>query len=156
MYTRPNEQTTKDMMTTRNRTLSNAGFPAVAAAVGFLGIAGFQVALALGAPIGQAAWGGDHHGQLPPGLRIGSAIVVAVYLFAALIVMGRAGAAVVELPPALLRRGIWFLVVILPFGALMNFASPSNWERFLWGPTALALAILCFLVARRGPSASGG
>lgn len=43
MYTRPNEQTTKDM-TNLNRDFSGAGFPAVAAAVGFLGIAGFQVA----------------------------------------------------------------------------------------------------------------
>lgn len=144
------------MMANLNRVLTDAGLPALAAAVGFLGIAGFQVALALGAPIGQAAWGGNHHGQLPTGLRVGSAIVVGVYVLAALIVMGRAGAAVVDLPPALLRWGIWFLVVILPFGALMNFASPSNWERFLWGPAALALAILCFLVARDAQSVSGG
>jgi hypothetical protein len=143
-------------MSNLNRVLTDAGLPAVAAAVGFLGIAGFQLALALGAPIGQAAWGGNHHGQLPTGLRIGSAIVVAVYLLAALIVLGRAGTAVVELPPALLRWSNWFLVVILPFGALMNFASPSNWERFLWGPTALALAILCFLVARDAQAVSGG
>jgi hypothetical protein len=30
----------------------------------------------------------------------------------------------------------------------MNFASSSPWERFLWGPLALLLAALCFVVAR--------
>lgn len=74
-----------------NKGIAVAGLPAVAAAVGFLGIASFQIALALGAPIGQAAWGGNHHGQLPPGLRVGSAIVVGIYILAALVVMGRAG-----------------------------------------------------------------
>ena len=33
-------------------------------------------------------------------------------------------------------------------GALMNFASSSPWERFLWGPLALVLAGLCFVLAR--------
>lgn len=33
-------------------------------------------------------------------------------------------------------------------GALVNFASQSNRERFLWGPLALVLAILCLKVAR--------
>lgn len=132
------------------------GLPAVAAAVGFVGIAGFQAALALGAPFGQASWGGNNHGQLPPGLRVGSAVAVGIYVLAALVVMGRAGSAVLPLPPAFLRSGIWILVGVLPFGALMNFASPSAWERFLWGPIALALAALCFLVARNGPVASGG
>jgi hypothetical protein len=35
--------------------------------------------------------------------------------------------------------------------ALMNFASPSSWERFLWGPVALILTGLCLVVARSGP-----
>lgn len=143
-------------MTTLNRSLVAAGFPAVAAAIGFLGIAAFQIALALGAPMGQAAWGGNHQGQLPAGLRVGSAIVVGVYVLAALIVLGRAGGAVVQLPQALFRWGIWVLVVMLPIGALMNFASPSNWERFLWGPVALVLGVLCFFVARNGPAPAGG
>lgn len=57
-----------------------------------------------------------------------------------------------HLPQAVLRWGIWILVVILPVGALLNFASPSNWERFLGGPVALVLGMLCFFVARNGPS----
>jgi hypothetical protein len=30
----------------------------------------------------------------------------------------------------------------------MNFASLSSWERFLWGPVALILAVLCLVLAR--------
>ena len=43
---------------------------AVVAAVGFLIIASFQVALAFGAPLGAAAFGGANAGQLPQQLRI--------------------------------------------------------------------------------------
>jgi len=128
--------------------------PAVAAAAGFLAIAVFQVALALGAPLGRAAWGGTH-ARLPMGLRIASAFAVGVWVLAALIVLGRAGFQVSPLPPAIVRWGTWILVGMLVLGALLNFASPSSWERFLMGPVALILAVLCFVVARGGAPPSG-
>ena len=122
---------------------------AVVAAVGFLAIASFQAALALGAPLGRAAWGGAHT-QLPTRLRIASAFAVVIWLIAALIILGRAGFQVSAMPPAFVRVGTWILVGVLPLGAIMNFASPSSWERFIWGPVALILAALCLLVARVG------
>lgn len=120
---------------------------AIAASVGFLALAGFQLALALGAPLGRAAWGGTHT-QLPTGLRIASAFAVGVWVLAALIVLGRAGFSVSPIPSAFARWGTWILVGLLPLGALMNLASSSSWERFLWAPVALILAVLCFVVAR--------
>jgi hypothetical protein len=120
---------------------------AVAAAIGFFAIAAFQVALALGAPLGRAAWGGTYV-HLPMGLRIASAFAVGVWVLAALIVLGRAGFQVSPLPPAFVRWGTWILVGVSVLGALLNFASPSSWERFLWGPVALILALLCLVVAR--------
>ena len=60
---------------------------AVAAATGFLGVALFQLSLALGAPLGHAAWGGAH-AQLPAGLRLGSALSTGLLVIAAFIVMG--------------------------------------------------------------------
>ena len=134
--------------------LPSARTPAVAAAAGFFGLAAFQVALALGAPLGRAAWGGAHT-HLPMGLRVASAFAVGVWLLAALIVLGRAGFGVSPLPLGFVRWGTWILVGVLPLGAVMNFASPSNWERFLWGPVALILAALCLAVAR-GADSSGG
>lgn len=120
---------------------------AVAGAVGFATIAAFQAALAMGAPLGRAAWGGAQS-QIPGGLRIASAIAVALWALAALVILGRAGFQVSPLPRAFDHRGIWVLVAILPLGAVMNFASPSPWEKFIWGPTAVILTVLCLIVAR--------
>ncbi|HEX2739045.1 MAG TPA: hypothetical protein VHM69_01260, partial [Rubrobacter sp.] len=109
-----------------------ARIAAVAAALGFLVMAAFQAALALGAPLGSAAWGGAHEGQLPMGLRIASAVAVAVYSLFALLVLGRGGFQGVPLPYGVLRWGTWVLVVLMILGMFMNVASSSGWERFLW------------------------
>ena len=90
------------------------------------------------------------------GLRIASAFAVGLWVLAALIVLGRAGFQVSPLPPAFVRWGTWILVGVLPLGALMNFASPISWERFLCGPVALILALLCLVVGRSGAAPSGG
>ena len=124
------------------------------AAVGLLAIACFQAALVLGAPLGRAAWGGTHV-RLPPRLRVASAVAVGVWVLATLIVLGRAGFGVTPLPSGVVRWGTWVLVGMLLLGALMNFISPSRWERFLWGPLALILAGLCLVVARAGGVAAG-
>jgi hypothetical protein len=131
-------------------TTGTSRMAAVLAAVGFLAIAAFQVALALGAPLGRASWGGRHDGRLPAGLRIASAFAVVVWMLASLIVLARSGYEFSPVPDAVARWGTWVLVGLMPVAALMNLASASRWERFLWGPVALILAVLCFLVAR-GP-----
>jgi hypothetical protein len=134
-------------MTTLMTGLQPTRAAAAAAAVGFLVIAAFQLLLAFGAPLGRAAWGGNHV-QLPMGLRVASAFAVGVWVLATLVVLGRAGYQVSPLPPAVARWGTWVLVGLLPLGAIMNFLSKSNWERFLWGPVALVLAVLCLVVAQ--------
>jgi hypothetical protein len=116
------------------------------AATGFVVIAAFQAALALGAPLGHAAWGGRQP-RLPTRLRIASAVAVVFWIVAALIVLGRAGFEVSPFPDVVERWGTWVLVVLLPLGALMNIASSSRWERYLWGPLALVLALLTLVVA---------
>jgi hypothetical protein len=139
-------------MSSLTRPLLTELAPAVAAATGFAAIAVFQVALAAGAPLGRAAWGGTHPEQLPVGLRVGSAVAVAVWAFAALIVLARAGVVATPLPPTFLRWGTWSLVGLTAIGALMNLASPSPWERYMWAPVTLLLAGLCFQVARTNPT----
>jgi hypothetical protein len=124
---------------------------AVAAAVGFL----IQAALALGAPLGSASWGGTYEGQLPMGLRIASGVAVGVFVLAALIVLGRGGGRGVPLTQSFLRWGTWVLVVLMFVGALPNFASSSGWERFGWGPFTLILALLCLFVALGAGPVSG-
>jgi len=127
---------------------------ALGAAIGFGAIAVFQLTLALGAPFGRAAWGGTHT-NLSTGLRIASAVAVAFWLLAALTVLARGGSEAIPLPGGFVRWGTWLLVGLLPLGALMNFASSSVWERFLWGPLAAILAVLCLVVARSGAASTG-
>ena len=129
---------------------------AVAAVAGFLLQAAFQAAIALGAPLGNASWGGAYDGRLPMGLRIASGVAVGVYVLAALIVVGRAGFREVPLTYGFLRWGTWVLVGLMFLGVLPNLASSSGWERFGWGPLALILALLCLFVAlRAGPVSRG-
>lgn len=125
---------------------------AALAAAAFLVLAAFQLGLAAGAPWGEAAWGGRIPGRLPAKLRFGSAVSVGLYLFAALIVLDRAGLPVVDLPDGLSRPGAWALVAMLAVGAVMNAVSPSRYERFGWAPFAAATA-LCVLVVALGPAA---
>ena len=103
------------------------------------GMAGFQIALAAGAPWGAVAWGGTNPGVLPRGLRVSSAGSGVVYVLLAV-------AARSTLLPAQLRRRI--LTVAsggMVVGTVMNLASPSNIERTLWTPVAAALAAVLWL-----------
>jgi hypothetical protein len=120
---------------------------ALIVAAGFLVLATFQAALALGAPLGRAAWGGTYE-HLPIGLRLASAIAVGIWIFAALLVLRRTGLHILPLPTTFARWGTWVLVGLLVLSALVNFASSSGWERFLWGPFAVIMTMLCFVVAR--------
>lgn len=120
---------------------------AVSVAIGFVGIACFQVALALGAPLGRAAWGGKQR-VLPVRLRIGSAVAAVIWIVGTLIVLGRTGFDVVSLPRSVERWGSWLFFGLLVVGTLMNAVSSSRWERFVWAPVSLVLSVLCFVVAR--------
>lgn len=123
---------------------------AAAAAAGFAGCAVFQLALALGAPLGRAAFGGGHT-HLPPGLRLVSAVAVLIWLLAALVVLRRGGYRIPLISASASRAGTWALTGLLTLEALINLASPSSWERFLQAPLAAVLAALCLTVARRRP-----
>jgi hypothetical protein len=128
-------------MTMRIRTFASV------AAIGFGVLAIFQLALALGAPLGHAAWGGAHE-TLPTGLRVGSAVSVLFYVLAIGVVLRRAGMDVPWIRGGVARLVTWILVVLLPLSALGNIASQSGWERYLMAPLALILAAMSFLVAR--------
>jgi hypothetical protein len=117
---------------------------AQAATFGFAAIAVFQAALAAGAPLGEAAWGGAQ-AQLTTAQRVGSAGSVGFYIIAIVLVRGRA-AGRQERP---YRWGTWALAVLLGLAALANLASGSPWENFVLAPIALTLTALCVIVAGR-------
>ncbi len=118
--------------------LALPAFPVHAAAAlaagGFLLVAVFQIALALGVPWGRGAWGGVHGDVLPARLRIASAVSAGVLVVAALVVLVRVGyLGNTAIPYGVFRWGTWTLVAAMTLSALANFASSSRWERFLGG-----------------------
>ena len=117
-------------------------------AVALLGvIVVFQLALALGAPWGAAAWGGQNPGVLPTRLRIASAIVaVVVYPLVIAQVLAAAGLIGDEWLPVDGTLIMWVLAGLLALGGLMNFASRSRPER-TWGAVALTIGLCCAIIA---------
>jgi len=120
-------------------------------AAGLLGaLGGFQLALAAGAPWGEAAWGGTSS-TLTPGLRIASGVATVVWSGAALVTLRQGGHdSWAPLPDRWLRRTTIGLAAYSGLGVLMNLASRSELERAIWAPTTIAMAITLGLTARWG------
>jgi hypothetical protein len=108
----------------------------------------FQIALAFGAPLGKASWGGKHDGVLPTRLRIASGVAaVIVYPLIILLVLAASGLIDSSLTEGTRRVGMWVLTALFVLGALSNFVSRSKIER-TWGPISLGVAVCCGLIAR--------
>ena len=128
-------------------TASIAGVLAALAVVVLLALmAVFQIALASGAPWGRFAWGGQHPGALPTGLRVGSALAVPIYALIAVVALDRAGVVDV-LPTGAARVGTWVVFAFFAVGVVMNGISRSKAERYTWTPVTAVLAVLTLLVA---------
>lgn len=119
-------------------------------AVVLLAVVGvFQIALALGVPLGHAAWGGRHEGVLPTRLRAASGVAgVVIYPLIGLFVLASASLITAEWMPGTGKAGMWVLTGLFTLGALANFASRSKLERY-WGPVSIAIAACCAIIAMR-------
>jgi hypothetical protein len=117
-------------------------------AVALLGVVGvFQLALAFGAPLGRAAFGGQHDGILPTRLRIISGVAGAViYPLAIALVVASAGWVDDDWVPGGGSAAMWALVGVFSIGALVNAASRSKLERY-WAPVSLVIAACCGIIA---------
>ncbi|QEV99422.1 hypothetical protein F6J84_04390 [Microbacterium caowuchunii] len=105
----------------------------------------FQLALALGAPLGRFAWGGAHR-ILPAKLRVGSLVSILIYGFIAVVAWGRVGA--IELfPQPFAVVMMWVIFGYFVLGILMNAISRSRSERWVMVPVAVVLAVLSFFIA---------
>lgn len=113
---------------------------AIIALVVFAGLVVFQLALALGAPWGRAAYGGQAPGVLPRHFRISSAVASLVWAAVALIV-GRQGGVPVwaPLPDAWLPVAIWVVVGLLAIAVVLNAITRSVVERAIWLPVTIVL-----------------
>lgn len=93
----------------------------------------FQLALAFGAPLGYAAWGGQHPGVLPTRLRIASAVAaLVIYPLIGLVILPSADLIEADWLPIRGEAAMWALAGLLALGALANLVSRSGMERY-WG-----------------------
>lgn len=108
-------------------------------------LAVFQLALALGAPLGRFAWGGQHR-VLPARLRIGSAAAIVIYAFIVAVAWDRVGA--IHIFPDLFSVVfMWIAFAYFALGIFMNAISRSAAERVTMVPVCIVLAIASFGVA---------
>ncbi|GHA10212.1 hypothetical protein GCM10007989_00400 [Devosia pacifica] len=113
---------------------------AVVASLIFVLLAAFQAALALGAPLGRFAWGGQAGDVLPPRLQVASAASVPVLLAMSVIVLIRAGVLYSMWSPAMYWP-CWAVFLFLTLNTFANLGSKSQSERRLMTPIAAIAAI---------------
>lgn len=106
----------------------------------------FQVALALGAPLGRFAWGGQHT-VLPTSLRVGSLLSVAIYGLIGAILLARAGAISWGVSDHAVEIAAWVVTGYFAVGIVMNLASRSRPERLVMTPTCVVLTLASGVVA---------
>lgn len=116
--------------------------------------------MALGAPLGKAAWGGQHEGVLPTRLRVASGVAaVVVYPLIIVLVLASVGRIAGEWLPWTGTAVTWVLAGVFTVGGMANLASRSKIERY-WAPISLVIAGCCGIVAtqisfQRVPRLSG-
>lgn len=111
----------------------------------FAGLCGivilFQLALVGGAPWGALTQGGRADGPLPASGRIVAALSAAALGWMAATILSAAGIGL-----GWPRWTGWVTVVLLLVSAAVNWASPSETERALWGPVGTAMTALAAMV----------
>lgn len=106
----------------------------------------FQLALALGAPLGEYTLGGRFPGKLPPKIRLAALFQILVMALFVVIVLTRSELIFQSLFQAS-RIAIWFVVGFFVLGSIANISSSSQKEKRLWGPVNIIMLILSILVA---------
>ena len=125
---------------------------ALAAVALLIGVAVFQITVALGAPLGDYVWGGFTEGELSPIFRIASAFAAASLVWMALVILARAGVSVpiAPAPPHRLKTLTWVIAGFMVLNTIGNLASQSSSEQLLMAPITALLAVLIAVVAARG------
>lgn len=109
-------------------------------------IAIFQIALALGAPLGEYTLGGKFPGKLPGQLRVAALVQILILFVFAFLVVVRAGIAFEQFYP-IARIGIWFVVAFFVLGSILNLSSASRKEKLVMGPANVLALVSTFMVA---------
>jgi hypothetical protein len=122
-------------------------FSSIALVVVLTIVSMFQIALMLGAPMGEYAFGGQYHGKLPLKLRIGSVFTLGIYTAQIGHYLAQASILPKLLSPSLNTGTNWVFVGIFVVGLALNSISRSEKERKMWVPVLLLSVVLSVLVA---------
>jgi hypothetical protein len=106
----------------------------------------FQLALALGAPLGEYTMGGAFSGKLPPKMRVAALAQIVILFVIGLIVLAASGLAFPRFA-GIANVAIWFVAVFFVLGSILNLSTKSAKERNLWAPVNIVLLILSIIVA---------
>jgi len=113
----------------------------------FIALALFQLAILLGAPLGEYAFGGQIVGKLPNRYQIASALSFLIALAIAGHYLAQLGVI-----PTLLNQNLnqlvnWGLVAFNVPAAILNNITRSQKEKRLWGGTTIANLLASLIVA---------
>jgi len=111
-----------------------------------IGLICFQLLLALGFPLGKAAWGGKY-AKLPAGLRIASFAAVGFLSFSAACTLEKSGIAVILNDPRIVSYTVWVFSAYFALNTILNLVSKSRLEKIIMTQIALMLCILYLIVS---------
>ena len=102
----------------------------------------FQVCLIFGAPWGQITQGGRYEGSLPVGGRVVATLSVPTLIF-----MGASITSAAGLVPNWADWTAYAAIAVQALSTTLNWITPSQKERFLWGPiTSIMLLLAAYVV----------
>ena len=120
---------------------------ALLAGILLFAMAAFHAALALGAPWGALAWGGDTEGPLPSRLRAGSALLAPVVAAMAIVMLMRVGWVFPGAAPQMVIP-VWAIALFLLIQMFGAWRSGSTRERRIMAPlytiAVAAAAVVAF------------
>lgn len=127
--------------------MTPASVAALSLTIIYVFVALFQLALALGAPMGEYAFGGQNQGKLPAGFRVASSVSVLVNLAIAGHFLAQTGFLTTLLPAELNTLANWGLVAFAAVGLLLNTITRSKAEKKMWAPVTALILLLSVIVA---------
>ncbi|UCC16164.1 MAG: hypothetical protein JSU58_07245 [Dehalococcoidales bacterium] len=122
---------------------------AIIAVTGFFGLTIFQLLLAFGFPIGQAAWGGKYR-ILPVNLRIASFFSALLFVFVSISILEKVGLITIFNNQTLVNWVVWVFTAFLGLNTLSNLFGGSRLEKRYMAPVSLVLALLCLFISLTG------
>ena len=99
----------------------------------------FQLCLIFGAPWGQITQGGRYQGTLPVSGRVAAALSIPILIF-----MGASITSAAGLVPNWAGWTAYAAIAVQALSTTLNWITPSQKERFLWGPIT---SIMLFFAA---------